>query len=247
MPRAFISYSRADDDGYVFRLDTYLRRYGIQSWYDRYIQFGVNWASALERAVQDSNVLIVIMTPRAADSEWVNRELDAAIRQDTPIYPLLRSGMPLVRIKHIQFCDVRDGNLPSGDYIADLVSRANPGVRADFMSRLIAAAKNNRQPDYSFAEVVHPEEILHAMMRECTSHLSNDGSGGFVAPSRYQVDLSIYDHARLASWIPLLRPLLVEDLTQFVQGRGWLLRWPVETTLTVDPSMDRAYFKVTVA
>ena len=49
-----------------------------------------------------------------------------------------------------------------------------------------------------FKGVVHPVEILNAMQREAEAHKAILAGGRTLVPNRYVIDLSPYDHSRLA-------------------------------------------------
>ena len=61
-----------------------------------------------------------------------------------------------------------------------------------------------------FKGVVHPVEILNAMQREAEAHKAILAGGRTLVPNRYVIDLSPYDHSRLAPY--------AAALAQVVQG-----------------------------
>ena len=55
-----------------------------------------------------------------------------------------------------------------------------------------------------FKGVVHPVEILNAMQREAEAHKAILAGGRTLVPNRYVIDLSPYDHSRLAPYAAAL-------------------------------------------
>ena len=55
-----------------------------------------------------------------------------------------------------------------------------------------------------FKGVVHPVEILNAMQREAEAHKAILVGGRTLVPNRYVIDLSPYDHSRLAPYAAAL-------------------------------------------
>ena len=110
---AFVSYSRADE-AYADRFVRALRDRGANVWIDREMPGGEAWIPELERRISTARLLIVIMTPDANASKWVQREINEAERQNKAILPLLLKGEPWFRLSDSQWVDVRGGVLPVG-------------------------------------------------------------------------------------------------------------------------------------
>ena len=105
----FISYSRADSD-FVNDLATRLREAGCKVWQDiSGLRGGEAWASAIDRAVRDSDALIVVLSPDSSASEWVQKETLLAMKLHKPIVPILlrETEIPLQFI-NLQFVDFRE-------------------------------------------------------------------------------------------------------------------------------------------
>ncbi len=107
MAHTFISYSRQDQH-FAFFLADLLKRLGYDVWMDRQsIPGGARWAAEIEKAVQECSAFTVLITPSALNSEWVNREIDAAVRHGKRIVPMLLEGEPPEALKEYQWVDLR--------------------------------------------------------------------------------------------------------------------------------------------
>lgn len=111
-PRVFLAYVKADQE-YVNHLSTFLENNGLNLWRAAEdIQIGTRWDFALVDAIIDSTAMIVVMSPEAQRSEWVQAELSIASRERIPIFPILLAGQPFDDLRKIQFFDARDGKMP---------------------------------------------------------------------------------------------------------------------------------------
>jgi hypothetical protein len=108
----FISYSRSDA-GYAKRLAGGLEHEGFAVWNDNRISLGTSWPRVIQEQLDQSSAVIVLMTPRAYQSEWVQNELSRAKRKQKAIFPLLLEGKePWLSVESTQYLDVTDGRLP---------------------------------------------------------------------------------------------------------------------------------------
>jgi hypothetical protein len=117
----FISYSH-QDVAYVDRLVSHLRAQGLEVWVDHELHHGDRWAKIVETMIDGCAAFVVVMTPDAGQSEWVENEIAQAQEQDRVILPLLLAGKPFWRLKSRQYEDVVDGGLPSATFVARLRS-----------------------------------------------------------------------------------------------------------------------------
>ena len=104
MSRLFLSYSHADDD-VAQRLAAGLAAQGHALWYDRDLRPGERWLQRLARAVRDCAALLVLMSPAAERSPWVEMELAIALRHDRPVLPLALKGHHFDTLAHLQGVD----------------------------------------------------------------------------------------------------------------------------------------------
>lgn len=118
----FISYSR-QDTAYVQGLKDYLQENGLPIWMDHAIQQGDQWFNVINDAIKTSAAFLIVMSPEAEQSEWVQKEILLAKRYQKPIFPLLLRGTEFPILIDLQFADVRHGDLPTTDFYR-LVARA---------------------------------------------------------------------------------------------------------------------------
>jgi hypothetical protein len=115
----FVSYSR-QDSAYATNLMSYLRGEGLQVWLDEETGCGERWDQAIREKIADCAAFIVIMTPSAEESDWVQEELTRAKDCKRRIFPLLLSGKPFFGLATRQYFDVTSGQMPNGKFIPAL-------------------------------------------------------------------------------------------------------------------------------
>jgi glycogen(starch) synthase len=91
----FLSYSRTDET-WVARLKSALAERGVRVWVDRdNIEAGEKFVSAIEKGIQTSAAVAVVVSPESISSKWVETEFHYALQQsnkngaELPIIPLL--------------------------------------------------------------------------------------------------------------------------------------------------------------
>jgi hypothetical protein len=102
----FISYSH-EDRFIAATLAQRLREMGYRPWIDYSgIIGGEAWASQIQQAISQTEVLLVLLTPDSAASEWVRREVELAQTGNHPVIPLLVRPADLPGyLQHIQVID----------------------------------------------------------------------------------------------------------------------------------------------
>src|SRR5262245_30142974 len=105
----FVSYAHGADRAYVDRLARYLHERGVLVWYDRDIVVGERWKRIIPERIDSCAAFVVVMSPAAADSEWVSLEITQAKKTGRPIFPLLLDGKIFFELSNIQYEDVRRG------------------------------------------------------------------------------------------------------------------------------------------
>ncbi len=76
--KVFISHS-SEDQRIAYDLADNLRASGIDVWRDDEIFPGSNWAMEVGKRLEDSDLMVVLVTPNSSNSEWVNREVQYAM------------------------------------------------------------------------------------------------------------------------------------------------------------------------
>jgi TIR domain len=111
LPHVFISYSRSNRET-MQRVSQALSESSIPVWTDENLIAGtLSWKNTIEHALQGAFCVVVLMSPTAKRSEWVERELDYAYVLQRPIYPVLvegsqRDSVPFELI-NMQYIDAR--------------------------------------------------------------------------------------------------------------------------------------------
>ncbi len=111
MSSIFISYSHKDKD-YVHKLHRSLLKQGLDAWIDDRIDYGSRWPREIEKRIRACRAFVLVMSPDADESEWVQNELSLARQLGKPIFPILRAGEPWWHLRTTQYSDARDGKLP---------------------------------------------------------------------------------------------------------------------------------------
>ena len=107
----FLSYSRKDIKKLRRVRDT-LTNAGLIVWTDEKLQPGTpSWKDAIEEALEHAKTVVVLMSPDAKKSVWVDRELEYANKRNIPIFPILvrgdeRSAIPF-ELASTQYVDIR--------------------------------------------------------------------------------------------------------------------------------------------
>lgn len=112
----FISYSHVEAADYVARLGEHLDAAGIPVWYDREIISGDRWRHVIRQQLDACGAVVVVMTPGAEASAWVDRELVRAENQGKPVLPLLLAGTVFFGLGDLQYEDVRTGAMPGAAF-----------------------------------------------------------------------------------------------------------------------------------
>jgi hypothetical protein len=74
---------------------------------------GTSWPRVIQEQLDQSSAVIVLMTPRAYQSEWLQNELSRAKRKQKAIFPLLLEGEePWLSVESTQYLDVTNGRMP---------------------------------------------------------------------------------------------------------------------------------------
>ena len=128
----FISYSHEDID-YTKRLAAHLRESGLLSWYDSELHWGERYPHRISEQIMHAPGVIVVMSPAAAESEWVEREILEGQRYNRAFLPILLTGERLFLLAATHYFDARLGRMP-GDRemrrLRQLADSTEPGRRS---------------------------------------------------------------------------------------------------------------------
>lgn len=106
--QVFLSYAHVDAPA-MATVRAALHRSGLAVWTDEHLVPGTPaWTAEIQAAIERATALVVLLTPAAKDSPWVNREIEYAEVRGTPILPVLAAGsvgdavpITLIRAQHV--------------------------------------------------------------------------------------------------------------------------------------------------
>jgi hypothetical protein len=85
----FVSYSRSDTP-FVDNLEHNLNTSGYTTWVDRRkLEGGQHFPQEIEAAIERCRAVLVVLSPRAINSPYVQSEIAYAATQGKPLIPLL--------------------------------------------------------------------------------------------------------------------------------------------------------------
>ncbi|MCK9931537.1 TIR domain-containing protein [Frankia sp. Mgl5] len=148
-PSLFISYAHADAM-YVERLARCLDGFGLPVWYDDSLGWGARFTQEIRLRIRNALAVIVVMSPAAEKSEWVEREILEGQRHDREFFPILIEGSRLFLLATRHYFDAQDGSLPGKREIAQLqaVCRSTGTAGGDTPTLLL-------RPPHQRASTVH--------------------------------------------------------------------------------------------
>jgi TIR domain len=129
MSHIFISYSKEDID-FVRYLRALLENEGFAVWMDEtQLTPSARWWKDIEKNIDSCSAFVVVMSPEAYESDWVEREILRAENKKKLLYPVLLAGDPWSRLANIQFEDLRAGlrSRPSNHFLNSLRQIISPG------------------------------------------------------------------------------------------------------------------------
>lgn len=119
----FISYRRTDE-AWARLLYSQLRTHGVEAWYDALVGPGEDWRIATAKALQASQIFVLLFSSNAAKSTDIAKELAAAVHEKKLIIP--------VRLEDIA---------PDGAFLYELASRNWINAYEDTEAKLGELAK----------------------------------------------------------------------------------------------------------
>ncbi|MBW4461714.1 MAG: toll/interleukin-1 receptor domain-containing protein [Nodosilinea sp. WJT8-NPBG4] len=89
MPTIFLSYARKDGQAAVTRLKAELEQAGFQVWRDiEGMRGGTAWRDQIVEAIHATDAVVLVLTPLAVNSEYVNWEWESAKAQGKTVIPI---------------------------------------------------------------------------------------------------------------------------------------------------------------
>jgi hypothetical protein len=181
--KVFLSYARGDGSELVKQVLSYLKLSGTEGWVDVIdIPAGDDWREKLDSAIRDSDALVLIMTPKAIESKYVQEEFRIAAEYQKRLIPLAMEDVKkpdwLGNTEYIRFKQFDDatalGKLSGGlktvwesveERINDLRINVVPDELAPVLDQLQTYLRVSGRP------IVRPEVLLACV--EFVERLSN--------------------------------------------------------------------------
>jgi tetratricopeptide (TPR) repeat protein len=149
----FISHS-PNDRFYVDRLARQLSQAGIAVSLDREAPTAERWQLVLQEKVEASAALIVVMTPAAEASEWVQKEVGHARLLGRKVWPIWLAGRIFPDLKPVQVEKVAANALPSVKFVQQLAEYLASRSVMRYAYGLVPEATDCFQPRAVADEVV---------------------------------------------------------------------------------------------
>jgi len=131
----FLSHNKAQKD-WTRTLALRLRDAGFKVWFDEWgLRTGENWIDGLERGLEESKKIVLVISPEFLDAEWPNFETNIAILKDPSsrketIFPLIQTPCPLPKkLAYRQALDFSDTHHDPDRYefkLAQLMADLDP-------------------------------------------------------------------------------------------------------------------------
>lgn len=245
MKHIFLSYSRKDTP-IMQRIRDDLRSTGFTVWTDENLKPGTrSWRNSIESAIESAGAFVVIMSPDAKKSEWVERELSYASNCSVLVFPILVRGkenraVPL-ELSNAQWVDIREDYSPVR---TDLIPALSEYLRGASVPFTPALAKPTGSPVVATASRhVATPTIPPASVDVITREIS-----GFykftltdLALNR-RGEMSASQMRKVAAYIAEYAPNPVASLIQFV---GWVMiivgLWPIGASVLHVPNIVPEY------
>lgn len=148
--QAFLSY-RSADRNFVRRLAGDLTRAGIGTWLDERELDAGDDIGEIESAIRACHCLVVVLTPAAAKSSWVWREVGLARSLGKKVFPVMLQEVSGLRIDGLSSAAYADFRQP-GNYrraVQKLIASIDPAVQPGaFLSakQAVAAIRSDKHP-----------------------------------------------------------------------------------------------------
>lgn len=147
MAHVFISYHKDSSRAYARKLADHLIKNGFDVWIDDRINYGEDWWKSIDQAIANAGAIIVIMTPDAENSRWVQRELSLSENRNKPVFPLLFKGNNWSIFVRTQYVVVTDESLPPQEFLS---------ILAQYVIRQANGGKDVAQAPQRVAQAVEP-------------------------------------------------------------------------------------------
>jgi TIR domain len=223
---AFISHHH-DDLGLAERVSVPLRTFGFSGFIaHRDLDSGSEWLEEIKRKLREAAVLIAIVTPSFASSDWTDQEVGFAIGRDVPVVPIKGGQTPYGFMGHIQGVPWKDtstgGSRPDGTWSeAEQVEQIAELGRALLRRQALDKRQLVRLLERSGSW--HSTRVLLATLGDLNG--LPDSEVVRIAHAA-ATNIDVYDCNQAAAAIPPLlqsrRPLLDPQLVELLRKRSML-------------------------
>ena len=198
MEKIFISYARKDGKELAEHLYERLTDCGYIVWKDsRDLYIGDEFPSAISKALEEADKVILLLSPSALQSNWVNAEIDMAMVAQHKILPVVFRGvgnksipLKIRKINYIIMNDINDwealsrlvDGLKNGKKIPRIYSMSKP---IDTKYESVLLLKRSELASEMPKTNKEIEKVAKAMWRDFllfSKKLSNTNNVGFIPP-----------------------------------------------------------------
>jgi hypothetical protein len=90
----FVTYAREEWEAFVAPLTIIMQDAGLKVWVDQYLaQGGDDWMLAVEQALSECKMLVVVVSPEAMASRYVRLAYRYFYNREKPVIPLIYAGV----------------------------------------------------------------------------------------------------------------------------------------------------------
>ena len=213
----FISYSRKDKDR-KDKIVGELLTAGMRIWEDDNYTLDVgtpDWQMQIEKSIEASNCVVVLLSPDAKESSWVRRELTYAQTHNKPIFPVLIEGteqtsLPLLLISD-QYANLKSDYQKQLKELIDTL-KERVGIREIRTPYIYNLEKEN--PSWKTEKLLDLVDVLIPKQRIDRNSLKEDGNYPFYSPSGLQGYCDDYEFEGEFILIPKMISSIHEQFTK---------------------------------
>jgi hypothetical protein len=198
-PKVFLSYASEDRDT-ANRIAEGLGKRGVETWFDA-VPLGQSFSRRVTEAISASDYLVLLLSPRTMESDWVKYELDAALTKeltarDITILPVLIADTEIPAfLQGIVYLDCRN-NIEQG--IERLVEQISAAPEIDF-SRLTPEKFENLVAELltklNFTNIARPRRLSETGYDIKAEYIRTDPFGLTVTET-WLVECKFYQRSR---------------------------------------------------